>query len=306
MITDIWQHWRYFVPRFAGYGTVLGGLFGALTYPILGAIVGAPWGLVGGLVLGLLMGIGVPIYNRFFAPDDHERYHKQLTFGAGFLATITMALPLLFIYALVAGLVTAYVTHQYAENPAQLTEKRKHSTDAYQRRDRVFTHAARAMMNKAKYLIGMIVTVALIGYVLTGGIPFASFAFFGVLGTIYGFLIASVIAAVNALFIVMVNRLFLDPNMPKDQYKIRIVPAVGVLTLFLSMIVSGAIGAPFAAVVGALGASKYADWYYEAEETTAEKAKRSADHLRDDSDDTQYADEIYADAQAQRMVARDS
>ena len=31
MLNDIFKHWRYFIPRFLGYGTVLGGWFGGLT-----------------------------------------------------------------------------------------------------------------------------------------------------------------------------------------------------------------------------------------------------------------------------------
>lgn len=292
MLSDIFQHWRYFVPRFAGYGLVLGGLFGGLTYPILGAVFGAPYGLIGGLVLGLLMGVGVPIYNRYFAPEDAETYQTKLTFGAAAVVTALTALPLFFIYSLVAGLVTAYITHQYAENPQQLGEKRKHSIDAYQRRDRVFTNVTSAMMHYASYFIAIVVTVAVLGYAALAYFdPFTTVDGFelllvGVGGVIYGSIVATFIAAINGLFIVMVNRLFFDPEMSKSQYKARLIPLVSVLTLFLSMIVTLGIGAPFAAVVGGLGASKYADWYYEQDE---EKAKNEDfSHLTTtDEDSTQ-------------------
>lgn len=285
MLGEIFRHWRYFIPRFLGYGTVLGALFGGLTYPVIGALFGAPWGFAGGLVLGILMGIAVPVYNRYFASDDADTYQTQLAFGAGLVATAVMALPLLFIYSLVAGLVTAYVSHQYAEDPTMKGEKRKHSVDAYQRRDKVFTGAASAMMDKAKYLIGLMTVGGMALYGLASYFdPFTFFEWFtligiGIGGLIYGYLVAGIIAAVNALFIVMVNRLFFDPDMPKSQYKARIVPIVGVLTLFLSMIVTFGVGAPFAAIAGALGASKYADWYYEQDEE--EKAKRGIDNLSD-------------------------
>lgn len=283
MLGEMIRHWRYFIPKFLGYGTALGALFGGLTYPILGAFVGAPWGFVGGLFLGILMGIGVPIYNRFFASKDPETYQTQLAFGAGLVATVVMALPLLFIYSLVAGLVTAYVTHQYAEDPTMKGEKRKHSVDAAQKRDNVFSNAAKALMSKANYFIGLTVILAMLAYTANAFYyPFVTFRwveliFLGLGGAIYGFIVASFVAAVNAIFIVMVNRLFFDPEMSKSQYKARIVPLVGVLTLFLSMVVTFGIGAPFAAIAGAFGASKYADWYYEMD--AEEKAKRSIDNL---------------------------
>jgi len=118
--------------------------------------------------------------------------------------------------------------------------------------------------------------------------------FIGFIGTIYGFIVASMIAAVNALFVVMVNRLFFDPDMSKSQYKARIVPLVGILTLFLSMIVTAGIGAPFAAIAGAFGASKYVDWYYALDEE--DKAKRGAENLQeheesDDEDEYRYDEE---------------
>lgn len=289
MLGEIFRHWRYFIPRFLGYGTVLGALFGGLTYPVIGALFGAPWGFAGGLVLGILMGIAVPVYNRYFASDDADTYQTQLAFGAGLVATVLMALPLLFIYSLVAGLATAYISHRYAEDPTMKGEKRKHSIDAYQRRDKVFTGAANAMMDKAKYPIGLMTVGAMVVNTLGSyfGIynPFEwiTLILIGIAGLIYGFIVAGFIAAINALFIVMVNRLFFDPDMPKSQYKARIVPIVGVLTLFLSMIVTFGVGAPFAAIAGAFGASKYADWYYEQDEE--EKAKRSIDKLLDEDID---------------------
>ncbi|MEM9953539.1 MAG: hypothetical protein AAF846_18165 [Chloroflexota bacterium] len=302
MLSDIFRHWRYFVPRFAGYGGVLGGLFGGLTYPIFGLFIGAPYGLLGGIVIGLLMGIGVPIYNRYFAPEDANTYQYRLSFGTAAIVTAITALPLFFIYSLVAGMVTAYITHQYAENPDQLIEKPKHTVDAYQKRQHVFTEAAKSMMHYAKYFIGLAVPLGTIAYTAFVTIDqftsfnWAEFLMIGVFGTIYGFIVASFVAAINGLFIVMVNRLFFDTNMPKSQYKTRIVPLIGVLTLFLSMIVTFGIGAPFAAIVGALGANKYADWYYEHDE---EKAKREDYSHLEDEQDAIYDDEMVVDEQKQ-------
>lgn len=307
MLAEIFRHWRYFIPRFLGYGTALGALFGGLTYPIFGIFFGGPWGFLGGLVLGILMGIGVPIYNHYFASDDADTYQSQLTFGAGLIATVVMALPLLFIYSLVAGLVTAYISHQYAEDPTMKGEKRKHSVDAYQRRDKVFTQAANSMMSKAKYFVGLMTIGGMTLYSLVSFFdPFASFdlAFLigiGIAGLIYGFIVAAFIAAVNALFIVMANRLFFDPEMPKTQYKARIVPIVGILTLFLSMIVTFGVGAPFAAIAGAFGASKYADWYYEEDEE--EKAKRSVDNLLDEEIDRDE-DYHFIEEEQEKMLLR--
>lgn len=309
MLSDIFQHWRYFIPRFIGYGTILGGLFGGLTYPIIGILFGAPWGFFGGLLLGVLAGIGVPVYNRYFAPDDSEHYQSQLTFGAGLLATLVMALPLLFIYSLVAGLVTSYIMHQYAENPGQSGEKRKHSVDAYQKRDKVFTHVANAMMSKARYFI--LIATGLVAFGLSAndiyfGTDISRLVFINIVvivaGLLYGFLVAAMIAAVNGLFTVMVNRLFFDPDMSKSQYKARIVPLIGILTLFLSMIVTAGIGAPFAAIAGAFGASKYADWYYALDEE--EKAKRSANNLQEkEANETEY-DTSQEDADEKMLLRR--
>lgn len=286
MLSEILRHWRYFIPKFVGYGGALGTLFGALTYPIFGAFIGAPWGLLGGLVLGILMGIGVPIYNHYFAPEDSEQYQTQLTFGAGMLTMIVMAIPLLFIYALPAGMVAAYVAHQYADNPIAVHEKRKHNIDMSQKRERVFAVATNSLLSKGLHVIPLAIIVAILGYVGISILdPFTTFDLFvtliiGIGGAIYGFIVATLIAVVNALFIVMANRLFFDVDMPKSQYKPRIVASVSVLTLFLSMIVTAGIGAPFAAIAGAFGASKYADWYYEPDEN--EKAKRSTDRLTED------------------------
>jgi hypothetical protein len=151
-------------------------------------------------------------------------------------------------------------------------------------------------MSKANYFIGLSVILAMLAYTANAFFdPFVSFRwveliFLGLGGAFYGFVVASFVAAVNAIFIVMVNRLFFDPEMSKSQYKARIVPLVGVLTLFLSMVVTLGIGAPFAAIAGAFGASKYADWYYEMD--AEEKAKRSIDNLLEgafaDDDDDYY------------------
>ena len=286
MLSEILRHWRYFIPKFVGYGGALGTLFGALTYPIFGAFIGAPWGLLAGLLLGILMGIGVPIYNERYAPDNSHQYQTQLTFGAGMLTILVMAIPLAFIYALPAGMVAAYMAHQYSDNPIAVHEKRKHNIDMSQKRERVFPVAITSLFSKGLYVIPLGIIMVLLGYaVLSNFEPFSTFdwiaiPFISITGALYGFIIAAIIAITNALFIVMANRLFFDVDMPKSQYKPRIIASVSVLTLFLSMIVTAGIGAPFAAIAGALGAAKYADWYYEPD--AEEKAKRSADRLTED------------------------
>lgn len=307
MLNDIFRHLRYFLPKTLGYGTVIGALFGGLTYPILGTLIGLPWGFAAGLALGILMGIGIPIYNRFFAPEDDDIYRNHLTYGIGFLSLIVMALPLLFIYALPLSMVAAYLAHQYADNPQLTDEKRKHTVDAYQRRDKVFTYAANAFMSKARYVIGLAVGVALLAYiaVTASGIEqflWEQFFGLGIGGVIYGFTVAGFVAAVNGLFVVFANRLFFTPDTPKSVYKPRIVALVGMLTLFLSMIVTLGIGAPFAAIAGAWGAAKYADWYYDGAED--KKAKRGHSRLEDDytaEDDFDYAGE---DEHIHEMVRR--
>ncbi|GAB5493841.1 MAG: hypothetical protein Phog2KO_40560 [Phototrophicaceae bacterium] len=305
MLSEIFRHWRYFVPRLLGYGTVIGTLFGALTYPILGALVGAPWGFGAGLLMGILMGIGVPIYNELYAPDDSAIYQTQLTFGAGMLTLIVMAIPMLFIYALPAGMVAAYLAHQYAENPPNQGEKRKHTIDAYQKREKTFTMSANFLMGKAHYVVALGVFLAMAGALIlelaNGFFPWFLLAMIAVGGTIYGYLIAGIIAVTVSLFVVMANRIFFDVDMPKSQYKPRIVASVAVLTLFLSMIVTAGIGAPFAAIAGAFGASKYADWYYELDDE--EKAKRSADNLADDDSNN---DAFFAEDDDSEKISRSS
>ncbi len=286
MLSEILRHWRYFIPKFVGYGGALGTLFGALTYPIFGAFIGAPWGLLAGLLLGILMGIGVPIYNERYAPDNNQQYQTQLTFGAGMLTILVMAIPLAFIYALPAGMVAAYVAHQYSDNPIAVHEKRKHSIDMAQKREKIFSQASNMFLSTGRYVIALGVLVAILGYSILSFLdpltPFwwLAIPFITIGGVIYGFIVVALIAMANALFIVMANRLFFDVDMPKSQYKPRIIASVSVLTLFLSMIVTAGIGAPFAAIAGAFGAAKYADWYYEPD--AEEKAKRSADRLTED------------------------
>lgn len=285
MISEIFRHWRYFIPKLTVYGLQIGAIFGALTYPIFGAFVGAPWGLAGGSLLGILMGIGVPIYNRYFAPEDSQEYQTQITFGTGMLTIIVMAIPLLFIYALPAGIVAAYVAHQYAEIPNITNEKRKHSLDKSQRRENVYSQAVQCFMSTGHYVVGLGILMAILAYSMLSFLdPFTFFEWIAIPlisvgGAIYGFIVAAMIAMANAQFVMMANRLFFDVDMPKSQYKPRIIASVAVLTLFISMIVTAGIGAPIAAIAGAFGAAKYADWYYEPDEE--EKAKRSAENLQD-------------------------
>ncbi|MEO1646421.1 MAG: hypothetical protein AAFR67_14615, partial [Chloroflexota bacterium] len=63
--------------------------------------------------------------------------------------------------------------------------------------------------------------------------------------------------------------------------------------LFLSMIVTAGIGAPIAAIAGALGAGKYADWRY-SQATQAEDIANRTAHLEDDlSESDSLADVDY-------------
>ncbi|MEL7432432.1 MAG: hypothetical protein AAFN11_00635 [Chloroflexota bacterium] len=294
MLNEIFRHWRYFIPSFARYGVILGALFGALTYPILGLLVGAPWGLAAGLVLGILSGIGVPLYNRYAAPSDDDAYQTQLTYGMGFLTLITMALPMLFIYALPAGLVAAFLGHEYAENRHHINIKRKNDKHDYQH----FSRATTAMLSRGKYVVILGVAMGLLAFIGIGvsdpfiNVSVGSILGVGIVSTIYGTIVASVIAVVNAIFIVFANRLFFA-DMPKEQYKPRLMGVVGILTLFLSMIVTAGIGAPIAAIAGALGAGKYADWRY-SQATQAEDIATRKAHLEDDlSESDSLADVDY-------------
>lgn len=277
VINDILKHWAYFIPRFLKYGGLLGGAFGALTYPLMGAFVGAPWGLVAGLVLGILAGIGVPIYNRFAAPNDDQAYQQQLTFGMGALTVVIFAVPLLFIYALPAGLTAAYVAHEYATRSQQAGEKRKNS-DRSQSQEGVLKKTMRALGSKFRYVIALGAVFGTLFVMLdqpsmmTASERILTGAFAALAFAVYGSMISSIVTTVASYFILFSNRVFFTPETPKQTYKIRMVAAVSVLVLFLSMIVTLGVGAPFMAIAAGLGTAKYADWYYEGLGTN--KAKR--------------------------------
>jgi hypothetical protein len=297
MLAEILRHLRYFTPRLLGFGLVLGTLFGALTYPILGGFVGAPWGLAGGLLLSLVLSIFIPVYERRTDFEDEASRQSQMTMAAGFVTTLVMALPLLILYAPIAGLTAAYLVHGYLESPDYKGEKRKSSVqDPYQRRRGVVGKVISEMMSQSKWVIllgtglGM---MALVAYSFFD--PFISLEatlfgapFFGIVGLMYGFVNAIVIACVNALFVHFMNRLYFKEDTPRELYKARIVPMVGLLTLFTSAIVTFGLGAPFAAVAAGIAAGKYADWYYEDE--GEEKAKRGSrledEDLPEDEDET--------------------
>lgn len=285
--SDIFRHIWHFLPKLAGYGLILGGLFGALTYPVFGAIIGAPWGLAAGMLLAILMGIGIPVYNRYFADVESEDYQSRLTIGVGLMTTVIFALPLLFIYAPFAGITAAYLAHQYAETPS-FSEKRKH--DLYQRRPKAMTRLATEILHKAKWVagLGILAVLALFSWESP---PISDYFFIAILGVIYSAVTATSIAAINGVFVSFANRLYFSPDMPKSKYKIQVVTLVSVLTLFLSAIVTFGVGAPFAAAAAGWGAAKYADWYYDGEEEKKKRSDRDFAHLEDDLDDSDFSEE---------------
>jgi hypothetical protein len=300
MFSEFLRLLRYFAPRLLGFGLVLGTLFGALTYPILGGFVGAPWGFAGGLVVAILLSIFIPVYERRFAPEDEESKQSQMTIMAGLVTTIVMALPLLFVYAPVAGLTAAYLVKGYTESAEYTGEKRKSSSaDPYQRRSGVFTKVASETMKQSRWVVGLgTVLAALLGLVilaspmlnLSSGLGFSLFMV--VFGVIYGFINALTISTINGLFVNFMNRLYFKEDTPKELYKRRIVPMVALLTLFTSAIVTFGLGAPFASIAAGIAAAKYADWYYEDEgEEKAKRGSRLEDNFEGEEADFEEEDE---------------
>jgi hypothetical protein len=281
MLVEFFRLLRYFAPRLLGFGLVLGALFGALTYPILGGFVGAPWGIGAGLLVSIILSIFIPVYERRFAPEDEESKQSQMVLMGGLVTTIVTAIPLLILYAPIAGLTAAYLVKGYTDSAEYRGEKRKSSSiDPYQRRNGVFSKVTGEMLRQANWVIAL---GTLVGMGILALISFTDAAlpsellaipFFGVLGLAYGYLVALVVASVNGLFVNFMNRLYFNEDTPKELYKRRIVPMVALLSLFTSAIVSFGIGAPFASIAAGFAASKYADWYYEDEGD--EKAKRGA------------------------------
>lgn len=293
MLFEIFRHLRYFLPRLLGFGLVLGGLFGMLTYPIFGGLVGAPWGLLGGLAASLLVSVFIPLYERRFSEENEAKHQTQMTLAAGAVTTIIMAIPLLFLFAPIAGLTVAYLVHGYTESPEYTGEKRKSdSQDPYQRRKGVLGKVMSETTSYGKWVVFLAVTVSAIGFfvsmvlqfgLISGGDLIAaiiSIILFGIMGLIYGFVASMPIAAINGLFVNMLNRLYFK-DMPKEQYKPRIIAMMSLLTLWTSSVVTFGLGAPFAALAAGFAAAKYADWYFEGEE---EKPKRQA-RLEDGLDD---------------------
>jgi hypothetical protein len=283
MFSEFLRLLRYFAPRLLGFGLVLGALFGALTYPILGGFVGAPWGLGAGLLMSIVMSIFIPVYEKRFAPEDEESKQSQMVLMGGLVTTIVMAIPLLILYAPIAGLTAAYLVKGYTDSAEYTGEKRKSSSaDPYQRRNRVFSKVTGEMMRQANWVIALGTVIGTLAVILISiGNPFTALSsellaipFVAVLGIAYGYLVALVVASVNGLFVNFMNRLYFNEDTPKELYKRRIVPMVALLSLFTSAIVSFGIGAPFASIAAGLAASKYADWYYEDE--GEEKAKRGS------------------------------
>jgi hypothetical protein len=302
-MNDFFRLLRYFAPRLIGFGLVLGALFGALTYPILGGFAGAPWGLGAGLLISIILSIFIPVYENRFAPDDEESKQSQMVVMGGLVTTIAMAIPLLILYAPIAGLTAAYLVKGYTDSAEYTGEKRKStSLDPYQRRNGVFSKVTGEMMRQANWVIalgtvvgmGILALISFTDAVLT--YELIAIPFFGVLGLAYGYLVALVVASVNGLFVNFMNRLYFSEDTPKELYKRRIVPMVALLTLFTSAIVTFGIGAPFASIAAGLAASKYADWYYEDE--GEEKAKHGA---RLEEDFEAEDEDFEADEDAQEL-----
>lgn len=309
MLIEFLSHLRYFMPRLLGFGLALGAVFGALTYPLLGAIAGAPWGLAAGFIMAFVLSIFLPIYERRFASEDSADYQSQVSIAAGLVTTVVMALPLLVIFAPVAGLTAAYLMHNYAESAEYRGEKRKSfMPDAYQRRGGALSKMAGETLGTGKWVVflgSFAVTIFFLFANFWGNLvifslsDFVAALFLLLTGMMYGFMASLPVALVNGLFVHFMNRLYFKPDTPKEQYKARIVPMVAILTLFSSAIVTFGLGAPFASIAAGLAASKYADWYYE--EAGAEKPKRAA-RLEDEQDDAEaFADEAEDDARQDRV-----
>lgn len=303
MLFEILRHLRYFMPRLLGFGLVLGGLFGMLTYPIFGGLIGAPWGLVGGLLVSLLVSVFIPIYERRFPEADEAKHQTQMSLAAGAVTTIIMAIPLLILFAPIAGLTVAYLVHGYTESPEYTGEKRKSdSQDPYQRRKGVMGKMMSETTSYGKWVVILGTIVSAIGFfvsmflqfgLISGGdwiAAFISIILFGIMGLIYGFVASMPIAAINGLFANMLNRLYFK-DMPKEQYKPRIIAMISLLTLWTSSVVTFGIGAPFAAVAAGFAAAKYADWYFEGEEEKPKRQARLEDGLEDEGEVLDDAEE---------------
>jgi hypothetical protein len=300
MLSEIFRHLHYFLPRLLGFGLILGGFFGMLTYPIFGGLIGAPWGLVGGLLVSLLVSIFIPIYERRFPEEDEAKHQTQMSLAAGVVTTIIMAIPLLVLFAPIAGLTVAYLVRGYTDSQEYTGEKRKSdSQDPYQRRKGVFSKVASASLDKGKWvvLLGTIASTLITifsgiwgTYLIRSVYDVAAMFLFGIGALAYGITLSLPIVAINGLFVSMMNRLYFK-DMPKEQYKPRIIAMLSLLTLFTSAVVTFGIGAPFAAVAAGFAAAKYADWYFEDEEKPKRQA-RLEDGLEEEEELLDDADEV--------------
>lgn len=283
---NIFSNLWYFGSRLFGYGLLFGLIFGSFVYPLIGSMIGIAWGGVAGLGLGLLTGIGVTIYNRFFVKPETDiyAYQRNLTYGVGMATLIITALPLLIVFAPVAALTAAFVAHSYVRRQLPRDEKLKNE---YRQtlRTGVVAQMIRRTVSKAPIFVGL---VAIGGMFLrwwdmthswwnpsTLEIWMQTIAV-GAGVVIYGFVLAAVIGLVNGLFVHFLHHLHFSPDTPKDQYKRQVVPMVTVLTLLMTIVAAGFVGAPLAAIAAGWGASKYVDWYYDGQE----KPKRDARYGR--------------------------
>lgn len=299
----------YFTPRMAGYGLLAGTFFGMLIYPLFGAGFGAPIGLAAGIALGLIMGIGVPIYERIGLEEDVsvDEYASRLALGTGLFATILAALPLAFIFAPVAGFSAAYVAHHYAYERSTFAGKRKNEylgIDHHQRRSGVVRQLSSEILKSSFYVTvpaaALFFLVSTLGGTILAGIGLGMFTL------AWGAGFAGVIGLINGFFILFLNRLFFDPELTKQAYKQRVVAIVGVLTLFLSSIVTLGFGAPFAAIAAGFAAHKYADWYYDAPEKQKRGKRKNAQRLalHDDNLADDWLDEDFSDEEDEAVRLR--
>lgn len=279
---DFWQALRFFTSQGMINGLLLGALAGTLTYPIAGTIVGLFYGGGIGFVLGIVLAVAISIYNqRITTPDlDWEQYRSNLTFYAGLGAAILTALPLMVIYAPVAGLAAAYTAHQYAEKFAGRVVKRKNDERLIRRYD-IKRHTIGAfiglMVRKARPLVAIIWGlgfIALTGSAIATAVPFLLW-----LGTMLAFTLLLPVGAAICMGLLgltvgsvlhMLNRIYFREDMEKDQYKRQVMIIAAGLMILTSPVVTLVIGAPIAAVVAALAARDYAEWYYD----DSEKPKR--------------------------------
>ena len=304
MFTPLKNIW-YFGTRFLGYGLIFGFAFGSFTYPVAGTMVGTVWGSIAGLAMGLVTGIGVTIYDRFFVkPEtDFATYQRNLSYGVGMGTLVVMALPLLIVYAPIAALTAAFVAHTYARTYLPQEEKRKNE-DRQTLRTGVVARVIKNTVSKSPIFVGLAaVGVAFLRWwdmtynwwynVPTATEVWTQTLIAGLVVIVYGFVLAAVIGLVNGLFIHFMNHLHFTPNTSKDTYKRQLVPMVTLLTLIMTIVAAGFVGAPLAAIAAGWGASKYVDWYYDGQE----KPKRAAQYnrLADSIEHQQVADEVEED-----------